>query len=451
MDAKAEIIEYIRTEMTAMNQVWTPGTDLNAKLGQERDALENKINAQRKILAKQLADVDAREAAALEGTTMSDRLNAAMDAAIKKLDATYSTEGVEQKKIEKYEKAKARYVEAIKAYEELEKKAEAMMGALQEKVSSRVKTMSQMPLFGAVTIGQFESWDEDDEKYQIALVVMWSPKMEKIVRAMIQGEQMAVPPGKMPVKDWVRSQDWSTSTGSRRFRDDKGDVHFIGIASAAAGKTTSDEKKARGLAKQFAKQEAVFAVFADVTSQKVAQRAMETRSGGMGKDSSVAAEDFAQYLQEEIKGRQISGTQPLLPPKRYKHPISQQDIYVAIYGISQASARAALWAEEEAYLTAMLDASAQQASAGRKAGLESAVQEARTDQRAYNESKAAAEQKVKQEAANERASEAAKPTSGQAQAEQAEGCPPGEDCAEAGGKARSGSFSGAGFGDDNDW
>ena len=79
------------------------------------------------------------------------------------------------------------------------------------------------------------------------------------------------------------------------------------------------------------------------------------------------------------------------------------------------------------------------------------MQEARTDQRAYNESKAAAEQKVKQEAANERASEAAKPTSGQAQAEQAEGCPPGEDCAEAGGKARSGSFSGAGFGEDNDW
>ena len=107
MDAKAQIIEFIRVEMDAIDQVVTPGTDLAAEFNEAREKLENKMNAQKATLVKLLAQVDAKEAEHLQGvTSLGDRMNAAMDAAIQKLDEKYSTEEIEEKKKKKYENKK---------------------------------------------------------------------------------------------------------------------------------------------------------------------------------------------------------------------------------------------------------------------------------------------------------------------------------------------------------
>ena len=447
MDAKAQIIEFIRVKMDAIDKVFTPGTDLAAEFNEQREKLEKKMNKQKETLAKLLAQVDAKEAEHLQGATLGDRMNAAMDAAIQKLDEKYSTEGIEEKKKKKYEKAKKRYAEALETFEKLRKEAKAAAGELKESASSKVETIAQMPLFGSVALAQFESWDEDDEMYQVAIVFLWSPKMEKIVRAMIEGKNLKIPPGNMSMKDWIKSQDWSTSTGSRRFRDDQGHVHFIGIAAAAAGKSTSSVKKAKGIAQMMAKKEVVMGVFADIIAKKKAEQMMETRSGGADSDSTVAAETFSQTLQNEVKDRQVQGLSRRLL-KKYVHPISQQNIYVAIYGLSAAAATAAMWAEEEAYLTAMLDTKAQKASAGVKAGLESSLKKAKDDTKAYDEAKAKTEQKMEKKAKD--ATAPAKPKSGSVagagQDESEEECPQGQTCPEKK-KAQSGSAAGAGQSD----
>jgi len=445
MDAKSQIIEFIRVEMDAIDQVVTPGTNLAAEFNEAREKLEKKMNAQKASLVKLLAQVDAKEAEHLQGVTLGDRMNAAMDAAIAKLDEKYSTEEMEEKKKKKYEKAKKRYAEALEEYDRLKKEAEAHAGELQESASSKVETIAQMPLFGSVALAQFESWDEDDEQYQVAIVFLWSPKMEKIVRAMIEGKNLKIPPGKMSMKDWIKSQDWSTSTGSRRFRDDQGHVHFIGIAAAAAGKSTSSVKKAKGIADLMAKKEVVMGVFADIIAKKSAEQMMETRSGGADSDSVVAADTFSQTLVNEVKDRQVQGLSRRLL-KKYVHPISQQKIYVAIYSLSAAAATAAMWAEEEAYLTAMLDTKAQKASAGVKAGLESSLKKEKDDNTAYDEAKAKTEEKMEKKAKD--ATVPAKPAS-QAQAgqdESEEECPQGQTCPEKK-KAQSGSAAGAGSSD----
>ena len=345
LEAKAKIIEFIRSDMSAMDRAVTPGTDLNAKFKEYIDRSQRRMEAQKRKLAKLLEDVDKAEAEALRGATFGDRMNAAMDAAIKKLDKEYSVERIEKKKREKFEKYKERYIASLAEYNELKKKIEATKGDLKEKLESRVETISKMPLFGAITVAQFESWDDEDESYEIALVVLWSSKMEKVARSFITGENFHVPAGEKTIREWIDSQDWSTSTGSRRFRDNKGDVYFIGIGSSAIGSSSSSRRRAMGVAEMTAKKEVAMSIFADVSSYKIANMLMEVRSGGSGKDSSNAAESFKSELEQSIKNRQIHGMQELYG-KKLTHPISNQDIYVCIYGISGDSVRQALMMEE---------------------------------------------------------------------------------------------------------
>ncbi|WP_031484932.1 hypothetical protein [Maridesulfovibrio frigidus] len=383
LDAKAQIIEFVRTDMSVLDQASTPGTDLNAEFKDKIDKLQNSIEAQRNKLAKMLKTVDATEAAALQGANFGDRLNRLMDAAIKKLDDTYSSEQIDEKKRKKYEKAKARYQKASTECSQLEAQLKTLTGSKTESLSSKTETLSKMPLMGATVIAQFESWDEESEQYSSAVVVMWSKKMEALVRAFISGEVMKVAPGKKSLTEYINGADWSCGSGGRRFRDNNGEVYFLGIGSAAVGKSSSSEKRARGIAAQVAKKEVATAIFADVSSHKIAEAKMESYNGGTGKDTSVAAESFASELQQTIKNRNISGLQSKYL-RKVKHPISGQYIYVAIYAVSGQSARNALMMEESNYISRIMDVKSQQKMKGTKAGHDSAVESAKADTNSYN-------------------------------------------------------------------
>ncbi|CCO23284.1 conserved exported protein of unknown function [Maridesulfovibrio hydrothermalis AM13 = DSM 14728] len=387
LDAKAQIIEFIRTDMSVMDQASTPGTDLNAKFKEKIDKLERKIDNQRKKLVALLREVDAAEAAVLEGATFGDRLNRLMDAAIKKLDTTYSSAQIEEKKKIKFEKAKARYQKARMEYSQTEAKLKALVGSKTETLKSSVETMSAMPLMGGTVLAQFEEWNSEDEKFRTAIIMMWSKKMETIVRKYISGEKMTVPPGKMSIAEYINNNDWSSSTGGRRFRDNEGNVYFIGIGAAAVGSSASSEKRARGIASANAKKEVATAIFADVSSHKKAEQMMESYNGGTGKDTSIAAESFASELSQSMKNRNITGMQRFYS-RKIKHPISGQTIYVSIYGVSGQSARQALLMEESNYLTRIMDVKSQQVHQGTKDGYEAAVQKTSADKTSYNQAKA---------------------------------------------------------------
>lgn len=399
LEAKAKIIEFINTKMSAIDQVTTPGTDLSAKFNKDIRMLEGKLNKQKEILAKLMAEVDAKEADKLSGVTIGDRMKALMDASIKKLDQTYSAKNISEEKREEFERAKKKYDEAIAGYEDLKAKLEETKGSIRKESSSTVETISQMPLFGATTVAQFESFDKKKESYNVTVVVMWGKKTERVARALLQGEDFPVPAGDQSIEDWVDSNNWSTSTGGRQFRDKDGTFHFVGIAAADAGETAMDREDAMGVAEQMAKKEVAMSLFADVMSHKKAQEAMQVRSGGNGKDTVQAGQSFAKTVQQSIEDRQIQGLQ-----QRYggfvEHPISGKEIYVAIYSLDNKSAKAAIWAEERNYLTAILDEKAQQEAKGRTDGYKDAVEAAKKDQTEYNNARAASSSDLKEKAAS---------------------------------------------------
>lgn len=386
LDAKAQIIEFVRVEMSAFDQASTPGTDLSTQFKEKITKLQKKIDSQRKKLVKMLKEVDAAEAASLEGATFGDRLNKLMDAAIKKLDAEYSSQQIEEEKMARYQKIKKRYEEASVECDKLSEELKLLKGSKKETLHSKVETLASMPLMGALVLAQFEQWDEAEEKFRTAVIVIWSKKMEALVRAFISGKPMIVPPGKMSLSDYIAKNDWSSSTGGRRFRDNKGNVYFIGIGSAAAGTSASSEKRARGIATMIAKKEVATAVFADVASHKVAEQMMESYNGGSGKDTSVAVENYASELKQSIEKRTINGMQSQFL-RMLKHPISGQQIFVSIYAISGDSARQALLMEEENYLSRAMDIKSQQYQKGVKAGHEESLQRAHSDTSAYQQGK----------------------------------------------------------------
>jgi len=408
LGAKAEIIEYINTTMSAVDQVEIAGTDIYKAFNERKIKNKKRLDAKKRYVAKLLDNVDKTQAAALRGATFSDRAAAMMDAAIKRLDKEYSSEKVEAKKVARYERTKGQYQAAQADLLALEKEISGYQGQERGKSSSKVATLSKMPLFGALVVNQFESWSEEEGRYRVSLLVMWSKSTEKMARAMITGEKLVIPAGPVTLQSWLNTQDWSTITGGRRFRDEHGDGWFIGVDARPLGSSASSERQARGLAEMGAKKEVAMSLFADMESKKLAETVLEERTNKQGQDSSEAMGSYAASLRSSINNRSISGLQKLYG-KKVVHPISGQKMYVAVYGMSSNTARKALAMQASNYVTKLLDVKSQQKLKGTKAGLKSAVSAAQRDKSAYREAKNTARQQVQQQAVKHSPRPVAKP------------------------------------------
>ncbi|MGR5145496.1 hypothetical protein ACQKP8_02975 [Photobacterium alginatilyticum] len=369
MGAKAKMVEFMRTQMSATDQLNAPGTDVYAELNEQYIKLEKKLAAQQKRLLKLLEDVNAKEADKLKGVTWKDRSNAFIDAVIKRLDESYSAGQIQDEKVAKYEKAKAQYETAQSEMEVLTAKAEAIRGSVALESTSTVETLAKAPILGASILVQAESWNAEDEEYQVATLMVWSPKLESAAKAIITGEDVSVKPKRaMTVQNWLKSQELSTLVGPRQYVDKDGNRWFIGVFAMPYEGSSSLKRKNKGIAEAFAKKEAAMALYADIETQKQAAIAMQTRSGDLkGKDHTETATSLAEQTRQSIENRPVNGLSKLLT-KTVKHPISQQKIHVVAYGISADSASQALEIERSSLgAAASSNRAIQQNNANKKA------------------------------------------------------------------------------------
>jgi hypothetical protein len=353
MGAKAKVVEFMRTQMTAVDQLTAPGTDVHAELNEQFIKLEKKIASSQKALAKLLAEVDATEADKLQGVTYEDRGKAFMDAVIKKLDSAYDAGLIEEAKLKKYENAKSRYEEAQVEYDEIVAKAEAIKGTVSLEATSIVNTLARAPLMGTSILAQAESWNAEEERYEVAVLTVWSPKLEQGAKDILTGQEQALKPKKaLSVQKWLAKQDAATLVGPRSYVDNTGARWFIGAYAMPASGSSSKLRKNKGIADLMAKKEAVMALYADVETHKQAQVAMQTRTGELGgKDQTQVAESFAETTRQSVENRQVNGMSQLMA-KTVVHPISQEKIYVVAYGVSGRSAAEALGLEYSAFQSA---------------------------------------------------------------------------------------------------
>ena len=244
------------------------------------------------------------------------------------------------------------------------------------------------------------------------------------------------------------NDDWCTSVGPRRFRDDRGEVWFLGIASADAGKSSASKTKARESSLQFSRFEAAMAVFSDVEAFRGADRVVQTVAGDDPDSASTEGlETLGAYLRAELRDREIAGLSTKLSTSCV-HPISGKKLIVTISGLNQEAAMTALRQREGSYVTAVLDGTHQQIMKGTQAGQSSAVTKARTDSTPSAVAEEAAVERIQQGVETELSK--ADPQVAQ---ESDDGTASDADCASDcpdQGQAQSGTFSGAGQ-SDTDW
>lgn len=375
LTAKVGIIQYINQDMSAIDLVNMPGTDVNKALGAERERLNVQLAQQKEILVKMLEKVDKAEADVLRGTTFGDRLNDLMAAAIKKLDKEYDANARDQKAKAAYEAAKNNFETAQRKYNELKEKAEAMQEKVRERQESAVESMAKMPLYGSSVIMQTESWNKRTGKYEVAVLLCWSYAMERSARAIVTGEEYKVKasPSAKSVQDWLEGQNPAAMVGPRQYIDKDGNRWFLGITARPYDEelSSSERRKNKGIAEMFAQQMAAFCIWADVESYKMAKQALESR-GNAKVQRDVVAESYAEKLTQSFKNRKVRGMQRLFSDE-LKHPITGNAIYVVVYGINSSAAKNALAIEKLNYATKVMDNRYQTIERGRDAANNAAV------------------------------------------------------------------------------
>lgn len=364
--AKAAIIHYINSEMSAMDKLDVPGTDVNKALEGEYLALKQKLAEQKEILANMLQAIDENEAEAVRETELTERFDDLIVAVIKRLDETYRGDARQQDAKAKLMQVKADYAKLVEEYHALEKKAESLDAQPTTKMESIFTIMSKMPLFGATAIKQMESWD--GKHYEVAMAFCWSKALERAARAVVTGETFSLKAssGKKSIHDWLRTSNPAMMVGPIQYLDNQGNRWFVGITARPYGDNLSSMARERnqGLAEMSAMQMALFSLYADVESQKLSQEKSISRSGNDEEEESVVAESYAQSLTQTIKQRKVRGLQEIFG-RSMIHPITNQKIYVCAYAVNPTAAKAALSIERVNYATKLMDNQHQTIERGR--------------------------------------------------------------------------------------
>lgn len=378
LQAKVNVIMMINSEMSGSDIIDMPGSDVNKALSADRDKIIADAEAQKTAMLDLIAKRDAAEADVLRGTTAGQRFDDMMSALIKKLDADYDANAHDEAAKARYAELKSQAEASIKAYDELMKKANQMQEEVKERQESAVTVMAKMPIFGVTVVMQTESFNKDKGKYEVAVLASWSKALEASARAIALGQNLKAKPGKANVNDWLRKQDLATMIGPRQYIDDKGDRWYLGITARAYDDDmpSFEQKKAKKIAENFAKQMAVFCVFADVEAGETAKQVKETRGNANTKEyTDQVAEDVASKMTQKFEKKTVRGLQRVASDE-VVHPITGGQIYVVVYGINASAAKAALAAETRAYATKIESERHQTVEKGRRAANEAAVRAA---------------------------------------------------------------------------
>lgn len=374
--AKSDILKFISMNMSAREQFDIPGTDIHEQLNGEFEKAKIRLGEQQKALAKLLEAVDKARADELAGVGFGDRAMELFDAAIKKINAEYTKEKVAADKIARVQDIEKRYRDAAEMLRQIESEAEKLRHKPLDSTRSEVEIMSSMPLLGAVVVQTAESWNPDKKQYEVAVLTCWSPDFEKAARAALAGEVPCSDNiGRESLMEWLSTQDIGGLIGARQFLDPQGNRHFLGIAARPVLANSALDRRNRMAADAFASQQANFCLFADVSTYLTARQQADSIMTEDGLSALKIASSLESRIQQSFSNMQIHGNAPIHRTTAI-HPITGQELYVSVYGISPASAAQAMMAQQKAMLASIRLYDVQNYLRGRHEALTSRVEEA---------------------------------------------------------------------------
>ena len=411
LEAKRQFIEFIRTTMSAEDVITMPESPFSTEFDNKMKATQNKINKAFRNYKLALRKANKAEAAKFKGIDFSVLAKEGITATIKRINPEFDASKVEKKLADDLAKAKADLEATETDLNNLKNELETLRGSLQQENVSSIETFSKMNVVGLVPIASFESWD--GEQYATTIVSIWTTKEEERARMLYSGQDVAYDPGSLSVKDFINSTDWSTAQGVRKFFDDKGNFWLISIGSSPLkGKSSKATRTAKGQAQLSAQKQIAFVLFSEASSKRSAkEKLQEVTTGNVGETENQSVTSFAETISQKVEDLDIQGMSQL-KGKKYTHPISGQEMFVSIYGISSKAVRQAQLMEASQARVTQDMIRENQKSKGVKAGFDKAIDDAKKDISSFQKGFKEGQAKAKSQSNTPKKSSSSSPKSG---------------------------------------
>ena len=154
-------------------------------------------------------------------------------------------------------------------------------------------------------------------------------------------------------------------------------------SSPIKGKSSKATKTAKGQAQLSAQKQIAFVLFSEATSKRSAKdKLQEVTTGNVGETENQSVSSFAETISQKVEDLDIQGMSQLRG-KKYIHPISGQQMYVSIYGISSKAVRQAQLMEASQARVTQEMIKENQRSKGVKAGYNKAIEETKKDKSSF--------------------------------------------------------------------
>ncbi len=386
LEAKRQFIEFIRTNMSAEDIVALPESPFSTEFDSKMQDIRDKVNKAFRNYKIALMKVNKAEAEKFTGIDFSVLAREGINATIKNVsptfDITKNAEKIDQKLKNNLIDARSKLEATENDLNGLKTELETLRGSLQQENISSIETFSKMNVVGLVPIASFESWN--GEQYATTIVSIWTIKEEQRARALYSGLEVNYEPGSFSVKDFIKNTDWSTAQGVRKFFDDKGNFWLLSIGSSPIkGKSSKATKTAKGQAQLSAQKQIAFVLFSESTSKRSAKdKLQEVTTGNVGETENQSVSSFAETISQKVEDLDIQGMSQLRG-KKYIHPISGQQMYVSIYGISSKAVRQAQLMEASQARVTQEMIRENQRYKGVKAGYNKAIEETKKDKSSF--------------------------------------------------------------------
>lgn len=378
LNAKENIIKFVRTELSHEMVVTLPETGLSSKFDKELEALQNELEQKTKAYELSLKEAGALKNNEVGGVNKDDFFRETIAAVINKIGGAVDISSLKKEQADKVAQAKQELLALQAKIDGLKKEIDKHREALGQTTTSQTETLASMVLSGAMVAAQFESLVND--QYQIVVLVTWSPKQESLLRGMFKGEKLNTEfRGNQTIGQYIAGNDWSSAIGGRKFVDVNGDLHVIGIGAAPLrGNSSADRNSAEISAGAQARSQIALSFYGDTAVKEKAQQKLQELKSGNGATETVSTESFSKNVTESIKGLQLQGVSKRLS-KVMVHPLTGQKILVYIADMSIKNSKAAKDMENTNHQASLDVIQTNQAAAGYKAGLDEAKERLERD------------------------------------------------------------------------
>lgn len=276
--------------------------------------------------------------------------------------------------------------ELVKEIEEISATVKKINSKPVNSSTSKVELMSTMPLLGATVLTQAESWDKTEGIYEIAMAVLWSPKLQEEGKNLAKGTpEPSVKKGKYSAQEWIARQDLLAMAGPRRFTDKNGNAIVIGIAARdITGIPVVKLKAAKQLADTDAMRYVATSLMCDLYTARSAEQALQE----FGDDTSKATESITDDIASKTS-LNLSGVMRL-SSKTGIHPITGRKIYATAYYLDPNLSKDAMDRIKQLYADAITVTDANNYKRGQLVGAEAKYEEAKASTEKFEEGKAEA-------------------------------------------------------------